>query len=280
MKDGLDLSNRRKLRIPYEAIMETALPGDILFFISDSGRSKNPSWVYQEYRKWLGFSRLDTSEWHTTVYVCPKKESKGAGFRPHIIHAVPKGTFETYVPPEYFTNKQQEGAIRCGRTEIIQCSSIEFSDRTRIVEFCYQQLGKPFDDDERWYRNIVTVALGLKSLPRNPAKVSCHGLAYDAYGLIGMSFPHQLENAPNLVGRMIGHPLGHPPDNVDLRSNYLRDHYLYRDNRFSDVIALYCVGQVDSGVVIERNPTKYSWNRALQIAYGLSGFLYATDTSF
>lgn len=268
MKESLDLSNRQRLKIPYEAIMETATPGDILFFISDSGRLKNTSWINREYRKWLGFSPLDTSEWHTTVYVGPKKESKGAGFRPYIVHAVPKGTFETYVPPEYFANTQHEGVIRCGRTEIIRCSSIENNDRERIVKFCRQQLGKPFDDDERWYRNIVTLVLGIRSLPRDPAKVSCHGLAFDAYALIGMSFPHQLNNAPNLMGKIIGHPVGHPPKNVDLSSNYLRDHFLYRDNRFSNIIALFCAKQVDGEVVIERNPTKYSWNRALQLAYG------------
>lgn len=268
MNENLDISQRQKLRIPYEAIIETASPGDILFFISDTGKLKNKSWLRTEYRKWLGFSPLDTSEWHTTVYVGPKKESKGGGFRPYFVHSVPKGTFETYVPPEYFMNTPKNGGCQHNRLEIIHCSSIENGDREKIVEYCRQQLGKPFDDDERWYRNLITLLLGIKSIPKDPEKVSCHGLAFDAYGLVGMKFPHQLENAPNLFGRMIGHPLGHPPEYVDLRSNYLRDHALYRDHRFRCTIG---VSQVGCEIEFKRNLAKYSWNPALQKVYDLPG---------
>lgn len=269
MDEKSHLSQRQKLKIPYEAIIETASPGDILFFISDSGKLKNNSWLYREYRRWLGFSPLDTTEWHTTVYVGAKKESKGGGFRPYIVHSVPKGTFETYVPPEYFVNTPTKDGIQKNRTEIIHCPSIGNCDREKIVAYCRQQLGKPFDDDERWYRNLVTLLLGLKSVPKNPEKVSCHGLAFEAYDLIGMKFPHHLENAPNLFGRFIGHPAGHPPDCVDLRSNYLRDHALYRDDRFCCSISIKCDRHVIREIKVKRNPAKYSWSETLQKAYGV-----------
>lgn len=269
MDEKSHLSQRQKLKIPYEAIIDSASPGDILFFISDSRKLKHDSWLYREYRKWLGFSPLDTSEWHTTVYVGPKKESKGGGFRPYIVHSVPKGTFETYVPPEYFVNTPTKGGIQNNRTEIIHCPSIENCDREKIVTYCRQQLGKPFDDDERWYRNLVTLLLGLKSIPKDPEKVSCHGLAFEAYGLIGMTFPHRLENAPNLLGRILGHPAGHPPGYVDLHSNYLRDHALYRDHRFCCAISIKCDKPAVREIKFKRNPAKYSWNAALQKAYGL-----------
>lgn len=271
MNDNIDISQRQKLKIPYEAIIEAASPGDILFFISDTGKLKNNSWFYRQYRKWLGFYPLDTTEWHTTVYVGPKKESKGARFRPYFVHSVPKGTFETYVPPEYFSNTETIEGIQQNRIEIIHCPSIENGDREKIVDYCRQQLGKPFDDDERWYRNMVTLLLGLKSVPKDPEKVSCHGLAFDAYGLIGMTFQHHLENAPNLLGRIIGHPVGHPPEYVDLRSNYLRDHFLYRDHRFHCTINLCCSRRYECDVEIRTNQAKYSWNPALQNAYGLGG---------
>ncbi len=261
------MSRRQKLKIPYEAIMEVARPGDIVFLISDAGRLKHNTWFHREYRRWLGFDALDTTFWHTSVYVGPRKESKGAAFRPYIVHAIPKGTVETYVPPEYFRNTVENEILQHNRLEIIQSTALEPAAREKIVAYCREKLGKPFDNDERWYRNIATLLLGIRSLPMDPGRVSCHGLAFEAYQLVGMRFAHQLAQAPNLWGRMFGHPLGHPKDAVNLRSNYLRDHYLYRDARFSCAIAIADTGS-DESLAITLNPPKYSWNPVLQRIYG------------
>jgi len=262
------MSKRGILRMPYGAIMDKATIGDILFFISDTGLPPN-TLRSRIYRKWLDFNSRDTSNWHTTIYVGTKKESKGAHHRPYIVHSDKKGTTEEFVPPSYFTNtdKGKKSSKKC-RIEIVHNPDLSMEQRKRIVEYSRSQLGKPFDGDG-WSLDFITYSLGLRSKHRDSERVSCHGLAYLAYGLIGLKFPHQLRSAPNLFGRIFGYPIGHPIDHVDLAYNYLRDHHLYRDSRFKSVLAVIGDGQNIEEVRTEINPGKYSWDIALQVAYGL-----------
>ncbi len=270
MTETSQLSERQSLQRLYEPIMQSARPGDVLFFISDTTKPACGNYLSRVYRGWLGFNWNDASNWHTTLYVGAKKESKGGKYRPYIIHSHQAGTTENLVPPGFMLSKRQNGQTQSGRIEILQNPNLDDGQRENIVQYCRTQLGKPFDDDERWSRNLVTYVLGLKSLPRDSAKVSCHGLAFEAYARAGLSFPHQLSTAPNLLGRLFGHPLGHPPDRVDLRSNYLRDHQLYQNPLFEVVLALSGGGHSIRETKIERYPGKYSWDAALQKAYGCS----------
>jgi len=262
------MSKRGILRMPYEAIMDAATIGDILFFISDTGLPPK-SLSSRIYRKWLGFHSRDTSYWHTTIFVGTKKESKGALHRPYIVHSAKKGTVEEFVPPSYFSNTDngKNRSKKC-RIEIVHNPDLSMEQRKQIVEYSRSQLGKPFDGDG-WSLDFLTYSLGLRSRRRDPERVSCHGLAYLAYGLNGLKFPHQLQGAPNLFGRFYGHPIGHPKDYVDLAYNYLRDHHLYRDPRFKSILAVIGDGLTIENVRTENNPGKYSWDITLQAAYGL-----------
>jgi hypothetical protein len=259
-------SNRSCLRQIYGEILDNAMPGDILFFISDTQKPPN-SIGSRIYRSWLGINSRDTADWHTSLYVGSKKDSSGAGYRPLIVHSNKDGTVETWVSPKYFTSEEEElKAVKTTRIEIIQNPDLTLSDREQIVQYVRSQVGKLHDGDG-WRQDAMTYLLGIRSKLRNPEYVSCHGLALLAYGLIGINFPHSLQSAPNIVGRFIGHPLGHPKDHVDLKYNYLRDHHIYRDSRFNVTIAVEG-NPLLSEVKTVTNPGKYSWDTALQIAYG------------
>jgi hypothetical protein len=203
------------------------------------------------------------------VYVGPKKESKGAKFRPQIVHAHSKGTEESRVPPEFFKSKELIGeTVQNCRLEIIHNHDLSFTDRVKMLEYARSQVGKGFDGDG-WKNDAITYGLGIRSKAKNPELVSCHGLAFETYSLVGFEFPHQLQTAPALLARIFGYPLGHPVDHVDLKYNYLRDHHLYKDSRFTSVLAVIGDGTSLDSVRTELNPGKYSWNPAHQAAYGL-----------
>jgi hypothetical protein len=260
-------SARQYLRALYEPLMDTAVPGDIAFYISNSCKPA-PSLKTRIYRLWLGFDPSDYSTWHTVVYVGAKK-SVGEQRRPYVIHSTRKGnTVEEHLKPSYFSFKARAGqeVLQC-RTEVIHFPEISTAQRKKIVEYCRAQVGKPFDGDG-WQLDFATYVFGIRSRERNSDHVSCHGLAFNAYGWIGLLFPHPpLRHAPNLLGRLVGHPLGHPADHVDLRYNYLRDHHLYTDQRGKISIALVGHGPKLENVEVKLNPGRYSWNPALHTAY-------------
>ncbi len=261
------MSKRRYLKIIYEAILTAASPGDVIFFITNTPTRPIKSRFSRLYREWQGIIPEDTSKWHTSIYVGPKKETKGAQYRPYIVHSHSVGTTEEFIPPTFFTAKQLEGQeFQQCRIEILHNPSISKENRKQIVNYSLLQVGKPFDGDG-WFRDWVTYSLGVRSKIRNPKQVSCHGLAYDAYELVGLLFQHQLQNAPDLIGRIFGRPVGHPKDHVNLRYNYLRDHHLYRDERFIPVLSVFGGPNVKD-IKTKQNPGKYSWNHVLQVAYG------------
>lgn len=262
-------SERHYLRRVYERFMDTAVPGDIVFFISNSGKPPR-SWKTRLYRRWLGFRPEDYSIWHTLVYVGAKK-SEGEQDRPYVVHSTARGnTTEEHLKPSFFSYKPRAGQdlLRC-RAETLHFPEISTAQRRKIVEYCRAHVGKPFDGDG-WQLDFATYAFGIRSRHRNPDRVSCHGLAFNAYGLVGFLFPHpRLQYAPYLLGRLLGHPLGHPAEQVDLRYNYLRDHHLYADPRGKVSVALVGHGSKLENVEVLLDPGKYSWDAALQAAYGL-----------
>jgi len=262
------ISERQYLRRIYEPFMDTAVPGDVTFYISNTCQPP-PSLKTRIYRLWLGLEADDYSIWHTAVYVGAKK-SEGGQARPYIVHSTAKSnTVEEHLKPSFFSFKPRQGQplLQC-RTEVLHFPDISTAQRKKIVEYCRSQVGKKFDGDG-WQLDIATYALGIRSRPRHANRVSCHGLAFKAYGLIGLSFPHpRLPYAPYLLGRILGHPLGHPADHVDLRYNYLRDHHLYNDPRGEISLALVGNGPKLRDVEVKLNPGRYSWNMARQPVLG------------
>ena len=126
-----------------------------------------------------------------------------------------------------------------------------------FVKYVQAQLGKPFAE-LGWRHDFLTYALGLSPRRLAPDRVSCHGLAFCAYKNVGFHFPHQLGNAPFFnLARYTGHPLGHPPNEVDLRRLYLRDHHLYRDPRFESILAI-SEDDETRQIIALQNPGKYS----------------------
>lgn len=236
------LSSKRKLlQRFYTTINNVARPGDVVFFISER-QAVSHSPMTRLYRRWQGLADNDISMWHTAILVEPKKESRGAHVRPHIIHATKKGVEEIHIPPSFFKSIRDdpEGeSLQKGRIEIIQCPDLTAPERKEIVRYACSQLGKPFAE-LGWRHDILTYAFGLPSGRLHPQRVSCHGLAFLAYQVVGFGFPHQLKHAPFFnLSRVLGRPLGHPYHEVNLQRLYLRDHHLYRDPRFKNILRIY-----------------------------------------
>ncbi len=270
---GSTLSERAYQQIPYDAIVDVAPVGAIIFLITDTGRLATDNPLARIFRKWQGFAPVDTTNWHTTIYDGPRKESNGGRFRPYVIHSSTKGTTRDVLPREYFKNTVDDGRIKHNRVEVLVNPDLSKADYQKVIEVCRSQLGKPFDGDPGWRREWPTYLLGIRSRRKKPEEISCHGLAYNAYHAAGMKFPHQLEAAPNLLGRVLGKLPGHPPDHVDLDYLYLRDHHLYRDTRFQDLLAVAGGGTEIKNVQIKHLPGKYSWSKTLRQAYGFLALL-------
>jgi hypothetical protein len=238
----LSFSKRKVLQRFYSTINNLARPGDVVFFISERQKKAILSPLTRLYRRWQGLADQDNSLWHTAILVEPKKESRGAHVRPHIIHATRKGVEEIHIPPSFFKSIRDDPdgeSVQKGRIEIIQCPDLTAPQREEIVQYARTQIGKPFAD-LGWRHDILTYAFGLPSRRLHPNRVSCHALAFMAYRLVGFRFPHQLTHAPFFnLARVLGRPLGHPSHEVDLQRLYLRDHHLYRDSRFKNILRIF-----------------------------------------
>lgn len=263
LTDSTPLSKRKTLGALYDQINDTATPGDVLFFISKLSPPEQLSFKRLVYRNWVGFDPLDQTTWHTAIYVGPVKESRGRQFRPHVVHSIVTGTKEIHVPPEYFVpTEDKPGVIQRGRIEILHNPDVDTQSREQIVTYVRNKIGMPSDNEQGWRQDWRTYVLGLLGAAQDQTKISCHGLAFNAYDHIGLTFPHQLESAPNLFGRVLGHPVGHPAHHVDLAYNYLRDHHLYRDPRFFVALAV-IGGECLREARVQLNPGKYSWDARL-----------------
>ena len=252
-------SKRKQLQTFYNTINHLAKPGDVVFFISER-RERIRSALTRLYRKWQGLSDRDLTIWHTAVLVEPRKESKGAQWRPHIVHANRKGVEEIHIPPSYFKSIRDDPdgePLQKGRIEIVQCADLTDEQRREIVRYAQSQLGKSFAE-LGWRHDILTYALGLPSRRLPKGKVSCHGLAFFAYQCVGFLFPHQLAHAPFFnLARFTGRPLGHPRHAVNLDRLYLRDHHLYRDPRFENILSIFEEEETREITLIQ-NPGKHS----------------------
>jgi hypothetical protein len=247
----------------YAQIIEAAAPGDLVFFISEKP-VQSLSWPTWTYRRWLGFSPEDRTQWHTAIYVGAKRENKSRWYRPHIVHAASSGVIEGHIPATFFTStRQDDGAlVQRARIEVLSNQDLSSAMRAQIVEHCRSRIGMPFSD-MGWRNDLVTYLLGLPAPRRTMTSVSCQALAYDAYGSVGLTFPHQLHSAPALLARRNKCPWGHPADHVDLSRLYLRDHHLYRDQRFDSVLAVF--EDETSGPQVVWRPGKYSWRRQVLV---------------
>jgi hypothetical protein len=270
---GGNSSKRKALNSIYDEINRVATPGDIIFFISDSPTDAQYPLVRRQYRQWQGFDAADLTRWHTSIYVGPIKESRGSQKRPHIVHAVENGVEEIHIPPSFFTSVRMDTGevVRHGRIEVVHHSESTAGNREEVVNYARQQLGKSFDD-LNWRYLFWTYFLGLPTRRLDTSKVSCHGLAFNAYEKVGLKFAHQLENVPPFnPAKYLGHPIyGHPPDRVNLNRLYLVDHHLYRDPRFKSVLTIFEDTQTQQ-IKTAENPAKYSWNPHLQKRYNLDG---------
>jgi hypothetical protein len=263
------LSNRARLQLVYQKIIDTVPLGALMFLITNNGVLHNNSWMSRLFRMWQGFDPNDTSNWHTAIYVGAEKERNGGRWRPQMIHAHQDGTTKNTIPREYFNDTDEGERTKSNRLEFLIDPSHTSDHRGKIVDFAISKVGLPFDGDPGWKREWRTYLLGIRSRPIAKAEISCHGLAYEAYALNGRKYAHHLEHAPNALGRIFGHPIGHPADYVDQEYLYLRDHHLYRNPQFKVVLAAF------KGITEKRYGgnflPKYSWDPDLQLAYGMLG---------
>ena len=149
--------------------------------------------------------------------------------------------------------------------EVLRDEDLAEDQNRALVDFCRSQLGKPFP--KSILGESLTYLLGLPNFINHLDEFSCHSLVFVAFDHIGVAFPHHLEYCPwfNLA-RAIGHPLGHSKECVNQRFAYLRDQHLYRDPRFKCVVSL-TYNQQDEQILVNENPSKYSWNVSLANKY-------------
>jgi hypothetical protein len=110
------------------------------------------------YRRWQGLADHDISMWHTAILVKPKKESRGAHVRLHIIHATKKGVEEIHILPSFFKSIRDDpegGPLQKGRIKIVQCSDLTPLQRKEIVRYASSQLGKPLAEPG-WRHDFLT----------------------------------------------------------------------------------------------------------------------------
>ena len=256
-------------RAIYNAIADVAQPGDICFFITE-----DPDLYHQltrpakMYRKWMGFAHSDISIWHVGILSKFEKKPHSSQIRPYIIHSTKEnGVFEQHISPEYFTSRGLEGREEICRTvmEVLRYKDITREQANHLLSFCRQQIGKPFPKSIRG--ECLTYILGLPNILARPDQYACHSLIYEAFHQIGVDFPHHLESSPVFnIARYLGHPLGHDSRSVNPKFPYLRDHFLYKDPRFTNVISL-TWEQISDEILISNNPGKFSWNPNLANAY-------------
>lgn len=256
-------------RAIYKAVTAVAQPGDVCFFVTEDPECyRQLSRVERMYRKWMGFAQDDISIWHLGILSKFEKKPKSSQIRPYIIHSIEqKGVIEQHVSPEYFTSRKmtQGEDTRITVMEVLRYEGITHEQSNRLVEFCRQQIGKPFPKSIRG--ESLTYILGLPNFLTPPNEYSCHSLVYAAFDHIGIDFPHHLEAAPFFnIGKYLGHPLKHERQKVNPNYPYLRDHCIYKDHRFTSIISL-TWDQCTNEILISEKPNKYSWDPRLAEVY-------------
>jgi hypothetical protein len=266
---GPRASRRSHNRVIFSRIVEVAEPGDVIFLISDYAQIMPQGMKLRRlYQRYMGMAPNDLTKWHIALYVGPRKERNSGTVRPVILHAVHAGVKEDYIMPSFFTNRmsQARGLEEISRIEVARFRGLTDEQRATIVRYCYDRVGMPFGEGGFKY-TFWTYLLGLPAFAMTGKRIDCQTLVYRAYAEAGIDFPHHLEWAPFLnLGRLLGHPLGHPRDRVNLRYAYLEDYHFYRDPRVSPVLAISQDANTFE-VSVEENPGKYSWNPVLRTVY-------------
>jgi len=258
-----------------------AQPGDLVFLIthypSKTLRSeiKGKGWreaarlrLRARWRVHLGYDSDDWDDWHVAIYLEGRKRKSHIRVNPYIIHSTgQKGVQINQISPGDFTNESPE--VRT-RVEIVQFEGIRDEQRKEIVDFSLSKIGLAFDWSVGQHAR-TTYAFGLPNLLHNPNRYACQQLVIDAYAAAGIYFPHPYKSFPIFnIGRLLGHPLGHPKDRVNPRFPYLYDHHIYRDPRFKVKAVLYEDPMSGEIILKTENLEKYSWNPQLKEKY-LSG---------
>ena len=256
----------------YDAVFDTARPGDVCFFITEDLECYKRLTRFQKLnRQWVGFAKDDISILHLGILSKFEKKPKSSQIRPYLVHSTrEKGVIEEHIAPEYFTSMNIEEGVTVSRTimEIVRYEELSEKQNNDLVEFCRKQIGKSFP--KSIIGESLTYWLGLPNFFNNQKTFSCHSLVFAAFGFIGVNFPHHLENTPicNLA-RYLGHPIQHNKTSVNQKYAYLRDQHLYRDPRFRSIVSITYDQKLDE-IHLTENPMKYSWNPRLSEIYGLN----------
>ncbi len=252
----------------YDEIYSIAQPGDICFFITeDIDLYKQRSAYEKLYRKWMGIDKNDISIWHMGILSKFKKNPRNAQMRPYFIHSTKeKGVFEQHISPGYFSSKNITDKAHLCQTimEVYRYKNICTEDRQTLIDFCENQIGKPFPKSTR--TDSLTYLLGWSNIFPDYNSFSCNSLIITAFQQIGVEFADRLESAPFFnLAKYIGHPLfnNHPSGRF---SSYLRDHHIYQDPRMIPILSI-TYEQCENNIIFTRNPQKYSWNPELQDIY-------------
>ena len=255
-----------------------AQPGDLVFMITHyayktlKGELEGKGWReairlrrHARLRVTIGFDYDDWDDWHVAIYFEGRKRKGHTRVNPYIIHSTEqKGVQINQISPGDFTNESPEVKTRM---EIMQFEGITREQRKKIIDFSLSKIGLAFD--RSIYRHArLTYAFGLPNVLHKRNEFSCQQLAIDAYASAGIYFPHPYKSFPIFnIGRLLGHPLGHPKDWVDPRYPYLYDQHIYRDPRIVPKAVVYQDAETREVRLETKDLQKYSWNMALRERY-------------
>ncbi len=255
-----------------------AEPGDLVFLITHypnktlKSEIEGKAWraasrlrLRARWRVYLGLDSDDWDEWHVAIYFEGRKRKDHTRVNPYIIHATErKGIQISQISPGDFTNQSLE--VRT-RMEIMQFEGIRDEQRKKIIDFSLSKIGLAFDRSVARHARL-TYAFGLPNVLHKRNEFSCQQLVIAAYAAAGLYCSHPYKSFPLLnIGRLLGHPLGHPRDGVDPRRPYLLDHHIYRDPRFVLKAIVYQDAKTGEIILETKDLQKYSWNNVLRERY-------------
>ena len=161
------------------------------------------------------------------------------------------------------------------RMEILQFKGISKEQRKKITDFAFAMVGCKFDYFILRHA-MLTLVLGLPNFLHDQRLFACQSLALSSYSAAGIYFPHPYKSFPLCnIGRLLGHPLGHPKGGVDPKYPYLMDHHIYRDPRFEIKAAVHQNLNTNELHLETGNLEKYSWNQSLRNKYLSASVLHS-----
>jgi hypothetical protein len=272
------MSNEKIIDDIYSKINEVALPGDLLFYISqyqydlcyNDKDSKTWMTIIKPMlkpwcKRWLGVDAHDYDAWHVGIIYMMKKRKKHSRINPWIIHSTSeKGVHISQLSPKNFTIDE---SFVSRRIELLSYEQINEAQRKKIIDFSYSRIGSEFDKCKRRL-TLLPYICGLPNLYYNQSQFSCQQLVIASYAAAGIYFTHPFTSFPIFnIGRYLGHPLGHSKDSVNPRYPYLMDHHIYRDPRFIVKAVIYQEPETGKIRLERENLQKYSWSETLKEKY-------------